>query len=460
MLVNFYQDMQPIAIASVLQTWDKLMAGELENLPLDPYEFSDAIVYIGASAIGLSDVKPVVNEAKAPGVYVHAAALSNLLSGDVMRPSHVRGVIGWTVTLTLLSVLLVFNGASFSFKLISLAAIPFVYWFFTGWQLRHNIQPALTVPLLGFALGWSWSFTYLSFNEGASKRRVKRMLSQYVSQTMLEEVMASPDDILHAGDGKTETLTILFSDIRGFTKLSETLSAERVVKLLNTHFSEMAEVVFENNGTLDKFIGDAIMAYWGMPIKVENHASRSIKAALAMCTALARVNARLQDERLPTIDIGIGLNTGQAVLGNIGSDRKLDYTVIGDAVNVASRIEGLTKIYGVMLIISESTWLAMSEQRPCLLLDFVRVKGKSEPMAIFSPLVNPNDDATTEQRNQQLANLSLRAFAYYQTQQWDQAEELYQQLEQATLRALYLSRIAEFRRCPPPPAWDGVYTFR
>lgn len=459
LLVNYYGDMQPISIASVFQTWDKIMAGELADLPLDPYEFEDAIVYIGASAIGLDDIKAVTNDPKAPGVYIHAAAASNMLIGDVMRPEQRSHTLILAALGAIVSVIFAFNVPNYLFKVTLLVLMAIGYWLFSGWQLASNQQVALVVPTLSYAFGWTWSFTYLSFTEGASKRRVKRMLSQYVSEAMLNQAMESPDDILHAGVGEQETLTILFSDVRGFTKLSESLPAERVVALLNCHFSEMAEVIFDNQGTLDKFIGDAIMAFWGMPIKVEQHADFAVKASIDMIDALTRVNAELAEKGLPSIEIGIGLNTGQVILGNIGSDRKLDYTVIGDPVNVASRMEGITKNYGVPIVISETTRLAMTSPRPCILLDKVRVKGKTEPLAIYTPCPNKEEKPESWVFYLQQEAISQQAFAYYQTQQWDKAEVAFKTLEYAEVQALYLSRIREFRRDPPPENWDGVYTF-
>jgi adenylate cyclase len=459
LLVNFYGNMNAISIGSVLQAWDMWNMGELENLPVDPYEFENAIVYIGASAIGLDDVKAITNDPKAPGVYIHASAMSNILSDDVLKPATARDTILITAIATLMSVVLAFNVPFYLLKIVLLVGLPYGYWLLTGWQLTQNVQMVFTVPVMGFALGWSWSFTYLSFTEGASKRRVKRMLSQYVSEAMLNEVLERPDDILHAGDGKTETLTILFSDVRGFTKISESLPAEQVVKLLNCHFGEMAESIFENQGTLDKFIGDAIMAYWGMPIKVNDHADLAVKAAMDMVDALLVVNSRLNEMELPSIEIGIGLNTGKVVLGNIGSDRKLDYTVIGDSVNVASRMEGITKMYGVPIVVSEPTRMATTTPRPYVLLDHVRVKGKTEPMAIFTPLPDQKESPDQWHEHLKQSELSQRAFGYYQTQQWDKAEELYKLLELNPVRAIFLSRILEFRRHPPPPNWDGVYTF-
>ncbi len=458
-LVNFYGEMNPISIARVFQAWDQITKGEVESLALDPFSFENKIVLIGASAIGLQDTKPVINDTKAPGVYVHAALLSNILEDDLMRPVQTVHTQLAVAIMVLIAVVLAFNIPWLWLKMIFLVGTPLLWWWLSGWALVHNLQLNVTQPLTGFALGWSWSFTYLSVTEGASKRRVKRMLSQYVSPAMLDEVLAQRDEILHAGVGKTETLSILFSDVRGFTKISETLPAEKVVTLLNCHFSEMADAIFNNFGTLDKFIGDAIMAYWGAPIPVSDHADRSVKAALDMMRALDTVNQRLAEMGLPSIEIGIGINTGDVVLGNIGSDRKLDYTVIGDAVNVASRMEGITKMYGVPVVISETTRMALNTPRPCVLLDYVRVKGKTEPMAIYLPLPDAGDSPTQYASHCEMAILSQRAFAYYQSQQWDKAEALYRDLHLDSVRALFLSRILEFRRQPPPFFWDGVYTF-
>ncbi len=459
MLINFYGEMNPISIAKVFQSYKKITTGDAENLPLDPFDFENAVVFIGASAIGLDDTKPITNDSKAPGVYVHAAAYSNILNNEMLTPMRYEQILFTSALLIIFAIVLAFNIPWFSLKLVFLFGIPVLWWWICGLYLQNNVQLNFTQPITGFALGWSWSFTYLSVTEGASKRRVKRMLSQYVSPAMLDQVMAQREDILHAGVGKTETLSILFSDVRGFTKISESLPAEQVVTLLNCHFTEMADAIFNNLGTLDKFIGDAIMAYWGAPIRLDDHADRSVTASLEMIQALKKVNRQLSDLRLPAIEIGIGINTGDVVLGNIGSDRKLDYTVIGDAVNVASRMEGITKMYGVPIIISEATRMALKTNRPCVMIDQVQVKGKTEPVAIYLPLADEHEQPENFAKHCQMAALSQRAFAYYQTQQWDIAESLYKQLELPHVRALFFSRILEFRRNPPPVFWDGVYTF-
>jgi adenylate cyclase len=340
-----------------------------------------------------------------------------------------------------------------------LIAVPILWWGFVGICLKENYVLDFSQPTMTYLLSWMSAFVYLNFTEGQSKRRVKRMLSQYVSEEMLNEVLAQPDEILHAGVGQEVNLSVLFSDVRSFTNISESLPAEQVVKLLNCHFSVMSEVIFANKGTLDKFIGDAIMAFWGAPIKVENHADLSVKAAIEMHQQIAVVNERLNTMELPSINVGIGINTGKVVLGNIGSDRKLDYTVIGDPVNLASRMEGITKTYGVPIIISESTRAQLTDHRPCVLLDRVRVKGKVHPIAIYLPLATSNENPSDFTENKDIAERSIKAFHYYQSQQWDSAIEAYQELPYLELRQLYIERIAYFKANPPPNDWDGVYTF-
>ena len=459
LLINVYGDYRPYPIARVFQAYDQIKKGELDQLAIDPYEFENAVVFIGASAVGLEDIKSLANNRKAPGVYLHAAAYGNIIDDDGLRIAQPWVTRSAVIAAAMLALVLIFMVPSFSLKIALLSALPVAWWFVTGRALEQNWVMAFSLPVLALLLTTGASFTYLSFTEGATKKRVKRMLSQYVSAAMLDQAMAQSDDILHAGDGVEEELSILFSDIRGFTNFSETLPAVDVVRLLNCHFSEMSEVIFNNSGTLDKFIGDAMMAFWGAPIQVNNHADLAVKAALDMLVQIVVVNQLLADKQLPPIEIGIGINTGRVILGNIGSDRKLDYTVIGDAVNLASRMEGITKSYGVPLVISESTRLSLQTDRPCLILDHVRVKGKLQPVPIYLPLPNQQEEPDNYQQHLDVASNGQAAFAAYQAGNWSEAESLYALLPFEKLRDLYLARIASFRVNSLPENWDGVYTF-
>ena len=227
------------------------------------------------------------------------------------------------------------------------------------------------------------AFVYLSVTEGREKRKVRKMLGQYVSPHMLSEIENSMGDVLKAEVGTKEHVTILFSDIRGFTSISENETPERTVSMLNRYFSLWADAIFDEDGTIDKFVGDAVMALWGAPLKRDDHPVRAVRAALRLLEKLPELNVELKESGYPEIRIGIGINTGFAILGNIGSEKKLDYTVIGDAVNLASRIEGLTKQYSCGILVSESTYDLVKDHFECEYVDKVNVKGKDKPVKIF-----------------------------------------------------------------------------
>jgi adenylate cyclase len=289
--------------------------------------------------------------------------------------------------------------------------------------------------------------------------KVRKMFSRYVSPAALTVMVDQYADYRSAGSGSKETVSILFSDIRGFTSLSEHADAEVVVKILNHYLGNMTEVILKKNGTIDKFIGDAIMAIWGAPIKSETYSADAVNAALEMLEKLNDVNAWLLDQGLFPLDIGIGINTGEVILGSIGSEQKADYTVIGDNVNLAARLEGITKTYSCKIIIAESTCQQAGDQIPCALVDMVRVKGKEKPIKIFTPVRAlpdlkslPLDDAL------RIADLSRQAFDQYLERHWDAAINLYLQFPPCPLRTLHLERCADYKVTPPPLDWDGAYT--
>jgi adenylate cyclase len=260
-------------------------------------------------------------------------------------------------------------------------------------------------------------------------------------------------------NGHKAELTVLFSDVRGFTSISEALAPEDLTALMNEYLGAMTEVIHRWRGTLDKYIGDAIMAFWGAPVADAEHASHAVRAALAMVAALEELNPRFKERGWPELHIGVGINTGLMTVGDMGSAIRKAYTVMGDAVNLASRLEGLTKTYGVAVIIGEETANRLAGRFLLRELDAVRVKGKSIPVRIFEPLV-----AQEETDPPTLARVEAwhKALAAYRAQQWDQAEEQLRALLQHDphpLYDLYLKRISFLRHNPPGPTWDGVTTF-
>ena len=251
---------------------------------------------------------------------------------------------------------------------------------------------------------------------------------------------------------------MLFSDVRDFTSISEGLSATELSALMNAYLTAMTRLIHKHRGTIDKYIGDAIMAFWGAPVHDSNHARLALLTALDMQTDLAQLQADFRARGWPALNIGIGLNTGPMNVGNMGSEFRMAYTVMGDAVNLGSRLEGLSKSYGVTIVVSESTKAAVPDfsYRP---LDCVRVKGKLEPVTIYEPVA---ETAQLDPRRQQQLQEWDSVLAHYRRQEWDVAEKRLNALlreEDRPLYRLYLQRIAQFRETPPPADWDGVYTY-
>lgn len=451
-LINHYGTVKTYSMSGVIASAQRLLQGDTENLLIDPAEFADKIVFIGASAAGLDDLKATPLNATAPGVLLHAATAANLLEQDFLRPIPGRMTALLTVLLVAITTLSILRLDKIALQVGIPALLAFGYLGLSLWAYRHNYLLDLAAPLLAPFAACGACFIYLAATEGRDKRRVRRMLAQYVSPAVLNEVVARYQDQLQAEVGSEEHLSILFSDIRGFTSLSEAMPPAKVVELLNRYFSEMTDAIFVCEGTIDKFIGDAIMAFWGAPIKDPRHADKSLAAAIEMHRRLQGVNDWLRTHGYPQIAIGIGINSGNVILGNIGSTQKLDYTVIGDNVNLASRLEGLTKVYGVAIVLSEYTYALLEQPLPCHTLDLVRVKGKSRPLMIYGPILDE-----TRERAAALANLSAQGFTAYRERRWDEAIALYSNLPPSELRHTFIERCVHFRATPPPPDWDGVF---
>jgi len=458
LLLNYYGEYRPYSMAGVLDALQRIRNGDITNLRITPDEFENKLVYIGASAVGLDDIKTTPMSQKTPGVFIHATATGNLMDGQLLHPPNA----GWTylalVLISTLTLLAVARLDHFSLQLLVPLGIGLGYAVLADVLLSHNRVTDTVTPLAGLALTWMGSLSHRFFVESSDKRRIKRMLSQYVSPSVLTDVLNRPDEVLHAQIGVTEHMTVMFSDVRNFTGLSENLAARDIVQLLNCHFAEMSAAIFEFDGTVDKFIGDALMAFWGAPIRINNHADLAVSAALRMVERLDHVNEQLEAMRLPQIDIGIGLNSGDVILGNIGSDQHLDYTVIGDNVNLASRVEGLTKTYGLRLLISESTHRALTLDIPCVPVDRVQVKGRQRPVDLFAPWTGLNPSPEERADGEALVRQMTDALACYYDQRWEDALDLFSAIDHPGLRKLYRSRCWQFQRDPPGKDWAGVYT--
>jgi adenylate cyclase len=358
---------------------EQLIAGQKPDV--DPAMFRDKVVFVGVTAAGLFDVfETPFAGGLMPGIQIHASVADDFLSNRVMRPEsravRIALVVTFALVIGLIATLLPAWWAAAVF-----VAIVAVYAFVATQLFAAGHWINLTQPTLASSLALFGGVGYQYFFEGREKRKMKRLFGQYVSKDVYEQLVANPD--LARLGGQRRHMTVLFSDIRGFTTVSEKGQPEEIVAILNEYFTRMVEIVFAHKGTLDKFVGDMVMALFGAPLDDPNHAEHAVDAALEMIRELNRLNEKWMAEGRPALDIGIGVSTGPMIAGNIGSEAIMSYTVIGDSVNLGARLESLNKEYGTRIIISEATRAALPDRYLFRPLGNVVVKGKTRPVAIF-----------------------------------------------------------------------------
>ncbi|NWG86052.1 MAG: adenylate/guanylate cyclase domain-containing protein [Hydrogenophilaceae bacterium] len=421
-------------------------------------ELEGRLVLIGATAPGIMDLRVTPTDKAFPGVEIHANVISGLLDGSIKwEPAQARR---WNLGAVVLFGLLLALWLPFAAPLWAAAAVAGLVMLAIGadlyaWSALHlSLAPAsLLLALAGlFILNMSYGF----FVEARAKLQITRLFGQYVPPELVEEMARDP--ARYSLRGQSREMTVLFSDIRDFTSISEGLEAAELADMLNAYLSTMTRVVQEHRGTIDKYIGDAIMAFWGAPLSNDRHARDGVLTALAMQQVLAELNPQLQAKGWPAVKIGVGVNTGRMSVGNMGSSFRMAYTVMADAVNLASRLEGLTKQYGVGVLCGEATRAACPDMA-FRLIDRVRVKGKAQPVAIYEPL---GLKAELSEAAQRAAERFEAALADYQAQRWDAAASALQALNAETpgkLYTVYLERIEHFRQQPPAADWDGVFTY-
>jgi adenylate cyclase len=422
-------------------------------------KLKDKIVLVGTTAPGLLDMRSTPVAEVYPGVEIHANMIAGMLDQNLkQQPAYMLGaevlwilVVGITLSvllplLTPMRAILVSISVFAISQALSLAV----------WQYADIVMPianSLVMIALLFALNMSLGY----FVESRTKRQITSLFGQYVPSELVDEMSKHPDSVSMEGDSRE--MTVLFSDVRGFTTISEGLDPKELSLLMNEFLTPLSRVVYKHRGTIDKYMGDCIMAFWGAPLPDATHARNAILAGIEMQATLHALQAHFKERGWPPIKIGVGINTGRVSVGNMGSEVRIAYTVMGDEVNLASRLEGITKQYGVSVIVGENTRNTVADfvYRE---LDHVRVKGKDKPIAIFEPigLVAEVDKATLEE-----LKLFHEMRRLYRKQNWDQAELQLMNLQrispQTALYKIYAERVAYFRKNPPAGDWDGVYVF-
>jgi len=424
-------------------------------------ELRGKIVLVGTTAPGLMDLRATPVGATYPGVEIHANLIAGMLDGQIKeKPGYVLGIEVVQLLLFggMLAVLLPLLSPARASLLTLLTFAVVLAINMALWDSANLVLPLasslLTIVLL-FALNMSWGY----FVESKTKRQFTALFGQYVPPELVEEMARDPEN--YSMEGRKEELTVLFSDVRSFTTISEGLDSKELTLLMNAYLGAMTTVVRANRGTLDKYIGDAIMAFWGAPVADAEHARHAVLTALQMQVEIRKLDEPFRAKGWPELHIGVGVNTGMMTVGDMGSPVRQSYTVMGDTVNLGSRLEGITKEYGVGIVVGEMTRAKSKEFFVYRELDKVRVKGKDEPVAIYEPL-----GLRGEIEQERLDELKLwhHALRLYRAQDWDQAEiqlvNLANKAPGFRLYALYLERIAHYRAVPPGENWDGVTTFQ
>lgn len=416
LLVRFPRGERPYRTISALEL---IRAGEGSEHRVE--EFKGKKVFLGLTAAGLYDLKPTAVSGMAAGVQVHAAALDTLLEGNFIRPLPkgvtvaLMALIAVAAAVFVLTHVSIYANAAFLALMLLLAGGLPVLLFVQGWYLP------LIPPLAALAVSFFTASIHSYATEGRERRFVRRTFSQYMDETIVAHLLLHPELIQPGGQRKR--VTVFFADIAGFTSIAERLSPEETALMLHGVLNAVSEEVIIHLGVIDKYIGDCVMAFWGAPLSSEDDGCNACRAALVSQKALEKVNAEFADRGFGSISMRVGLHTGDAIVGNLGSDRLFDYTVIGDTVNLASRLEGANKFFGTRVMASEDTLRDMGESFLSRELGLIAVKGKHQPVRIHE-IVSDQENASPEQR--ELVRLHSEGMALFHARRWQEALPLFE----------------------------------
>ena len=442
------------------KSFEYISASDVLNKSIAKEKLEGKIVLIGTTAPGLLDLRATPVGNAYPGVEIHANMITGILDGTI-KQAPLWASAANLVLIVVLGLLLALVLPYFS-PLIGTVVSVIAFALVLGLNL-FSYQQGVVLPLASLLATllsvYLFNIAYGYFVESRSKRLITGLFGQYVPPELVDEMAQNPANF--SMEGESRELTILFSDVRGFTTISESLDAKTLSEFINAFLTPFTKVIYDHRGTIDKYMGDCIMAFWGAPIKDENHARHGVQSAFEMLKAMEVLNSEFIKKGWPPIKVGIGLNSGRVSVGNMGSEIRLAYTVMGDAVNLASRLEGITKEYGAAIIIGHETRL----QLPDVIareVDKVRVKGKDIPVQIYEPL---GFEGTVSEEHLAALALFENALNAYRTQTWDSAQTQFEHLlthypdTGEVLYPLYLERITHLRDNPPGSQWDGSFTF-
>ena len=451
-LINFFAEPRGYTYVSFYDVYNNS-----DNLP----NFNNTIVLIGYTASGVDDtfMVPISDEAM-PGVEVHANLVQSILSKDYIYYQDDVSAIGVIFLFALLTGLLL---SRFRIHIATvLLAVIFIAYFLLSILVifdNYGIIMNILFPLFALVIVYIALVVIYYQTEERSRKWITSVFGKYVSPVVIDNLIKNPDK-LNLG-GEKRNITIFFSDIRGFTSISERLEPEELVHLLNEYLSQMSSIITKDQGLVDKYMGDAIMAFWGAPLDQPNHTEIACSSSLEMMDKLRELQKKWKKEGIPSFEIGIGLNSGDAIVGNMGSFDRFDYTAMGDNVNLASRIEGLNKIYGTNIIIGENTHKAVKDKFETRKLDAVKVKGKKRSILIYE-LLSQKDGVSEKQRD--FVKLYEAGLELYFKKKWKEAIKSFQAalklMDDDGASNVFINRCKEFLKNPPPKDWDGVWEMK
>jgi adenylate cyclase len=435
-----------------------------------PEKIARKLVLIGTSAVGLLDIKTTPIDPIMPGVEIHAQVLESALTHGVLSQPNYGIAIEFCAALVLGILVIIFVPMFGPVTLGAVGALFASLLIGTSWYFytQHRLLIDFTYPLLSTTAIYL-SLIFTSFvREQAQRRQIRSAFGQYLSPALIEQLAQSPERLVLGGEERE--MTIMFSDVRGFTTISESYKKDPqgLTSLMNRFLTPLTNAILDRKGTIDKYMGDAIMAFWNAPVDDNDHQLHACEAALDMLDRIDVLNkqreieAKEGDQTFIPINIGVGLNTGACVVGNMGSDLRFDYSVLGDSVNLASRLEGQSKEYGFPIIVGSKTALAVKDKFAILELDFIMVKGKKEPEVIYA--IAGREETAHSGRFQRLRNLTIEMLACYRSRDWEGALgaiERGRRTDEAgaleLLYNLYEARIQGYQRNPPPADWNGAF---
>ncbi len=442
-----------------------LLAGDVP-----PEKIRGKLVLIGTSAVGLNDIKTTPVSAAMPGVEIHAQVLESALTRAVLSQPSYGIALEFFAALVLGILVLIFAPMFGPVTLVAVGALLATLLIGTSWYFytQYRLLIDFTYPLLSTTAIYL-TLIFTSFvREQAQRRQIRSAFGQYLSPALIEQLAQSPEKLVLGGEERE--MTIMFSDVRGFTTISESYKhdPQGLTTLMNRFLTPLTNAILARKGTIDKYMGDAIMAFWNAPLEDKAHQLNACEAAVDMLERIEELNKVREQEAsegghayIP-INVGVGLNTGTCVVGNMGSDLRFDYSVLGDSVNLASRLEGQSKEYGFPIIVGSKTALAVKEKFAILELDFIMVKGKKEPEVIYA--IAGREDTAHSGRFQRLRNLTIEMLACYRSRDWEGALAAIERGRRTDdahalelLYNLYEARIRNYRADPPPEDWNGAF---